>query len=82
MLLTLGSLKFVAVNFKMRFLIPLFRTILNSKCIKQMFAYLEFTVDFIYRCLMSLNSLMGVPDSVNIRASVIKLCCVCFCTSR
>jgi len=54
----------------MRFIIPLCHTILNSKCIKQMFAYLEFTVDFIHKCLVRLNILMAIPDSVKIGASV------------
>jgi hypothetical protein len=48
----------------MGFLIPFFHTILNSKCIKQMFAYLEFPVDFIYTCLMRLNSLMAVQYQI------------------
>ena len=62
--------------------IPLFQIILNSKCIKHVFAYLEFTVDFIYRCLVSLNSLMGIPDSVKISASWTELCYIYFCNSR
>jgi hypothetical protein len=33
-----------------------------------MFACLEFTVDFIYKHFMSLNSFMGVQDSVRISA--------------